>query len=177
MSFEARDLISRMLTVNPEDRITIPEIWDHPWVKNGPAYEKHLDGGLYNIGRDPYTGAVKVDDGILKEMEAHGFDQRKTLEALMRNDANYITATYFLLAEGRAATGHLNLSRKTSAVPSNAPSSPKKTSGGSSPSKDGHRPKTAGAPSAGGWEGRDDSAMGVYRNGSSAGGQRAVAVA
>lgn len=57
---------------------------------------------------------MQVDDGILKEMEAHGFDPRKTLECLMRNDCNYITATYFLLAEGRAANGSLSLSRKSS---------------------------------------------------------------
>eukprot|EP00951_Prasinocladus_malaysianus_P012219 scaffold90990_cov17-Prasinocladus_malaysianus.AAC.1 len=58
---EAQDLISRMLTLDPAHRITIPEIWEHPWVKNGPMYETQLDGGLYNIHQDPHTGAVKVD--------------------------------------------------------------------------------------------------------------------
>lgn len=60
MSMDARDLLRRMLTTDPEARITIPEIWEHPWVKNGPAYERRADGGLYNIGRDLATGAVHV---------------------------------------------------------------------------------------------------------------------
>lgn len=34
ISSEAKHLITRMLDVNPESRITIDEIWAHPWVKN-----------------------------------------------------------------------------------------------------------------------------------------------
>ena len=63
LSFEARDLIRRMLTIDPEERITIPEIWEHPWVKNGPKYERQVEGGIYNVMRDPNTGAVQVWPG------------------------------------------------------------------------------------------------------------------
>ena len=45
-------------------------------------------------------------------MEAQGFDTRKTLECLMRNDCNYITATYFLMAEGRAAAGSFSATQQ-----------------------------------------------------------------
>lgn len=34
VSEEAKDLISRMLVTNPKKRITIQEIWDHPWIKS-----------------------------------------------------------------------------------------------------------------------------------------------
>ena len=34
ISEEARHLISRILTLNPSTRITIPEIYNHPWMKN-----------------------------------------------------------------------------------------------------------------------------------------------
>lgn len=34
ISEDAKDLISKMLVVNPEERITIQEIWEHPWVKD-----------------------------------------------------------------------------------------------------------------------------------------------
>lgn len=34
ISSEAKHLITRMLDVNPESRITILEIWEHPWVKD-----------------------------------------------------------------------------------------------------------------------------------------------
>jgi serine/threonine protein kinase len=32
LSFEVKDLISRMLIVNPLDRISISEILKHPWI-------------------------------------------------------------------------------------------------------------------------------------------------
>jgi serine/threonine protein kinase KIN1/2 len=32
ISNEARDLIERMLVVNPKDRISISEILKHPWI-------------------------------------------------------------------------------------------------------------------------------------------------
>lgn len=34
ISLEAKDLICKMLTINPNERITIGEIWSHPWVKS-----------------------------------------------------------------------------------------------------------------------------------------------
>src|SRR4051812_570741 len=34
LSSEARDLIMKMLVINPPDRISIPEILSHPWVHN-----------------------------------------------------------------------------------------------------------------------------------------------
>lgn len=32
LSLESKDLITRMLVLNPEDRISIPEILSHPWM-------------------------------------------------------------------------------------------------------------------------------------------------
>ena len=34
ISENARDLLKRILTVNPNDRITIPEIYSHRWMKD-----------------------------------------------------------------------------------------------------------------------------------------------
>lgn len=39
VSANAKDLISRMLVVNPEDRITIEEIYAHPWMADATALE------------------------------------------------------------------------------------------------------------------------------------------
>lgn len=39
VSANAKDLISRMLVVNPEDRITIEEIYAHPWMADATAVE------------------------------------------------------------------------------------------------------------------------------------------
>jgi serine/threonine protein kinase len=34
ISADAKDLISKMLNINPDQRITIEEIWQHPWIVN-----------------------------------------------------------------------------------------------------------------------------------------------
>lgn len=39
ISSDAKDLIKKMLVVNPEDRITIDEIYAHPWMANATAPE------------------------------------------------------------------------------------------------------------------------------------------
>ncbi|KAG2732577.1 hypothetical protein G9P44_004994 [Scheffersomyces stipitis] len=44
ISNEAKDLITRMLNTDPEERITVEEIWQHPWVRgsNGTPYPKQV---------------------------------------------------------------------------------------------------------------------------------------
>lgn len=39
ISSDAKDLITKMLVVNPEERITIEEIYQHPWMANATAPE------------------------------------------------------------------------------------------------------------------------------------------
>lgn len=34
VSFEAKDLISRLLTRNPQDRMTAYQAYHHPWIQN-----------------------------------------------------------------------------------------------------------------------------------------------
>lgn len=48
VSLDAKDLICKMLTINPDDRITIKEIWNHPWIKDyydpqSPSYFDSCD--------------------------------------------------------------------------------------------------------------------------------------
>ncbi|KAL6547069.1 hypothetical protein OROMI_022790 [Orobanche minor] len=47
ISSDAKDLIRRMLTVDPEKRITIAEALEHPWLKqDGEASEKPIDSAI-----------------------------------------------------------------------------------------------------------------------------------
>ncbi|KAL6513935.1 hypothetical protein OROHE_019391 [Orobanche hederae] len=47
ISSDAKDLIGRMLTVDPEKRITIAEALEHPWLKqDGEASEKSIDSAI-----------------------------------------------------------------------------------------------------------------------------------
>ena len=44
ISAEAKDLITKMLIVKPEERITIAEIWQHPWVTEGKSVQQEEMG-------------------------------------------------------------------------------------------------------------------------------------
>jgi hypothetical protein len=64
MSAEAQDLISRMLTLDPDQRITLEQVWAHPWVASVPRWQPPGVGAgrLYRALTDPTTGAVLPDD-------------------------------------------------------------------------------------------------------------------
>ncbi len=56
ISEEAKDLIKRMLVLTPEKRISIPEILNHPWVKESTDTEG--DEGLDDNEHDLKVGAT-----------------------------------------------------------------------------------------------------------------------
>jgi len=55
ISEEAKDLIRRMLVLTPDKRISIPEMLNHPWVKESMEGE---DGGLEDNEHDLKVGAT-----------------------------------------------------------------------------------------------------------------------
>jgi serine/threonine protein kinase len=54
-SDECRDFLARMLTVDPEKRITIREAFEHPWMTAGPAPQFPAEPPA------PYIGLAKVE--------------------------------------------------------------------------------------------------------------------
>ena len=64
MSAEAQDLIARMLTLDPDQRITLEEAWAHPWVAGAARWQPPGVGAgrLYRALTDPTTGAVLPDE-------------------------------------------------------------------------------------------------------------------
>ncbi|KAI5810011.1 kinase-like domain-containing protein [Peziza echinospora] len=91
LSPEAKDLISRMLTVEPTSRITMAEIWTHPLFSNylSPAKleEARLPHGYSNVGR-PLANANEIDPVILESLRSlwHGQSAAVVTEALMNEE-------------------------------------------------------------------------------------------
>ena len=52
LSFEAKDLINRMLQVNPAKRITVNEIKNHPWIREKVPLYAHVPSA-YTVQQDP----------------------------------------------------------------------------------------------------------------------------
>ncbi|EFO64541.1 Kinase, CAMK CAMKL [Giardia lamblia P15] len=93
VSPEAADLISKILVVNPDKRITLDEITKHPWYiqcYTGPE-EPNPELKMSKVVdfRIIYTMVTKISD----------WSATKIIRSLNNNRHNQMTATYFLLCE------------------------------------------------------------------------------
>lgn len=91
----ARDLIPRMLLVDPLKRITIPEIRQHPW------FSVHLPRYLAVMQADSVTAGARVDEDIIKEVERLGFQRDFVVDSLRSRQQNKATVAYHLMADNR----------------------------------------------------------------------------
>ncbi|KAK1302337.1 SNF1-related protein kinase catalytic subunit alpha KIN10 [Acorus calamus] len=98
-----RDLIPRMLVVDPMKRITIPEIRQHPW------FQAHLPRYLAVPPPDTIQQAKKIDEEILQEVVRMGFDKNHLVESLRNRIQNEATVAYYLLLDNRfrVSSGYL----------------------------------------------------------------------
>ncbi|XAR50017.1 Non-specific serine/threonine protein kinase [Bertholletia excelsa] len=99
----ARDLIPRMLIVDPMKRITIPEIRQHFWFKT------HLPSYLAVQPPDPMQLIKKVDEDVLEAVLKMGFDKNHLVESLRSRTQNDATVAYYLLLDNRSpvSSGYL----------------------------------------------------------------------
>ncbi|XP_048136211.1 SNF1-related protein kinase catalytic subunit alpha KIN10-like isoform X2 [Rhodamnia argentea] len=89
----ARDLIERMIVVDPLKRITIPEIRQHPWfLANLPYY---LAAALPDITHH----MKKVDEEILERTVTLGFDRNHLVQSLQNRIQDDATVSYYMLLD------------------------------------------------------------------------------
>jgi serine/threonine-protein kinase HSL1 (negative regulator of Swe1 kinase) len=85
---EAKDLIYRMLQVNPKDRITIADIWRHPIVEKYACMDKHVIPSMSPNVRDSGALVLRRSD-ISKELLGHlrslwhQLSEKQIVEALL----------------------------------------------------------------------------------------------
>ncbi|XP_009768608.1 SNF1-related protein kinase catalytic subunit alpha KIN10-like [Nicotiana tabacum] len=103
LSAGARDLIPRMLIVDPMKRMTIPEIRMHPW------FQAHLPRYLAVPPPDTMQQAKKIDEDILQEVVKRGFDRNSLVASLCNRVQNEGTVAYYLLLDNRfrASSGYM----------------------------------------------------------------------
>lgn len=80
-----------MLIKDPKKRITIEEMWQHPWFEGYVSYRTRK----YSQTLTTQTG----DHYVLSKLEKLGFNQIRINETLKNSQMNHISATYFLLTE------------------------------------------------------------------------------
>ncbi|KAJ8750254.1 hypothetical protein K2173_014169 [Erythroxylum novogranatense] len=95
LSQGARDLIPRMLVVDPMKRMTIPEIRQHPW------FQARLPRYLAVPPPDTMEQAKKIDEEVLQEVVNMGFDRNQLIDSLRSRIQNEGTVAYYLLLDNR----------------------------------------------------------------------------
>jgi len=94
MSDDIKDLISRMLVVDPLQRITIPEIRRHRWFTESlPLY--------LSVTPDQIMSQFRaLDEDVLSEVVMKiGFERQELLEALHKQERNQMTVAYYLILD------------------------------------------------------------------------------
>ena len=91
LSDEAKNLIKKILVVNPCYRATIEDIKNDPWFKKdyNPTY------GLFFF---PFR-EIPVDNLIISEMEKNGYKREEIINNIKYNRHNEITTFYYLLVK------------------------------------------------------------------------------
>jgi len=93
---EPRDLISRMLEVDPLRRMTINEIRRHPWfVIDLPQY---IAMPHSMMERDPGE-APAIDDDAVQATGEHGFDTAEVKDSISKGKLNQATVAYNLVLD------------------------------------------------------------------------------
>jgi len=100
----ARDIIPRMLLVDPLKRITLAEIRQHPW------YTLHLPRYLAVMQGGAVMHSMPIDEELLQQCCKMGFSREMVLDSIRNRVQNKATVAYHLMADNRrrvASSGYL----------------------------------------------------------------------
>lgn len=93
VSADLKDLMTRILNTDPEERITISEIRQHPWFRIVKENAEGREPGLYpGLQKMPYNSEL-----LAQIVQDYAFEMDYSIKCLESNRHNHITATYHLL--------------------------------------------------------------------------------
>ncbi|KAI1487307.1 hypothetical protein F5X96DRAFT_687144 [Biscogniauxia mediterranea] len=107
ISVGARDLIDKMLTVDPKLRISIKQMWQHPLIRNHDDLDDLNDGGesleSWKKGRCQPVPREDIDKQALRQLKAiwHTFSEKSLAARLTSSEPNDQKLFYWLLCEYR----------------------------------------------------------------------------
>lgn len=99
LSHSARDLLSRMLTLDPDQRITLAATWQHPWVRSSPFKWSSTGQSSYLPRKNSISGDYIFSEEVLQHLESMGLSKNLTVKHLVDCDCNYYTTSYVLLEQ------------------------------------------------------------------------------
>ena len=103
ISKEAQDLLKKIIKVNPEERIKIKDIKNHPWFQLADiSYNMHSGLNCDKI-------VFPIDNDIVKSMHELGFNKMEIRYNIIKNEHNNITTTYYLLLDKKLKKGRKSI--------------------------------------------------------------------
>ena len=100
LSDSAKDILHRILNVDPKSRLTIPEMKKHPWFNLINPKLNMSEGLLLN------KVIVPIDENIIYKMvNEYKFNGEEVRTNLLLNNHNHITTTYFLILNKKLRNG------------------------------------------------------------------------
>ena len=104
LSDEAKDIIKKILEVDPKKRLSFDEIKEHPWFNI--IDKKYM---MYK-GIDIDDNIIPIDEEILEQMEQFGINKIETRFNILKNYHNKITTIYNLLLKKKIDSGKKSIS-------------------------------------------------------------------
>ena len=105
LSNEAKNFLHCVLNTNPKKRYTIGQMKTHPWFNLVDPKLNMTEGLLLN------KIIVPIDDNIVFEMvDKYNFNDEEIRTALILNEHNHITTTYFLILNKKLRNGQKSIS-------------------------------------------------------------------
>ena len=104
LSNDAKDIIKKILEVDPKRRLNFGEIKNHPWF--------NIINKKYMIfkGIDVDADIIPVDEDIVERMEKFGINKIETRYHVLKNYHNKITTIYNLLLKEKIDSGKKSIS-------------------------------------------------------------------
>lgn len=103
LSDGVKDLLNRLLTVNPKKRITIEEIKKHKWFEFYKGYVGIQKGIIIDYHEIP------IDNVVVESVEGFGFDKEVIIQSVKANRHNKVTTLYYLLLKKLVENGHVSM--------------------------------------------------------------------
>ena len=94
-----KDLLEKILNVDPTKRFSLEEIYSHPWCKQ--VNDIPLNSGIM-VGYH----RMPIDQNILGKLSKFDFDLEYSARCIEANKHNHITTTYYLLLKKHLKSGH-----------------------------------------------------------------------
>ena len=103
LSNNAKDILTKILEVEPRKRIKFEEIKSHPWFN---LIDKNC---LVHKGININEDIIPVDEEIIQKMEKIGFNKMEVRFNILKNFHNKVTTVYDLLLKQKIENGNKSI--------------------------------------------------------------------